>query len=351
MREANFEKADSLDRIGEKKIKAVDTLYWAVLKAYKKDDYAQAERLFDLTEQEMKKEKPPRTYSLAIPVSWDLIQSGDIEDAERFLAKPFDAKGKADLIQQRASVVGFYNAQRGRLRDAAKQFAISNGPSDAIQADASLLMEPFLTPAVNELQQMRDRILREDSTRAGTGPSAQLRAQFRLYWLAMLNCRLGNTAEALTQAQKIESLPAPAYWQPAMQALATNVRAFADFARGDVAQALKRIDSIPIDFPLDLGGTPAMRMEETLWRGELLYRAGRYDEALPYFENPSQGNEEAWPFYKLRAAQIYDRKGDANKATALYAEFLKYWKDPDPELRPLVQQAQSALAALQRKRD
>ncbi|HUP88560.1 MAG TPA: hypothetical protein VM100_04395 [Longimicrobiales bacterium] len=351
MREANFEKADSLDRIGEEKPKPADTLSWDVLKAYQKNDAVEAERLYSLMQEELKKEKPPRTFPVDIGIFWRLINSGDIEDAERVLQRPIDPKAKREVVQARSSAIGFAAILRGRFHDARKHFASARDKAST-DDDFGMSTEPFLIPPANELQGLRNRVASEDSTAGeGPGPETLLRAQFRLYKLAMLNCRLGNTAEALSQALKIETLPAPAYWRPAMQALATNVRTFADVQRGDVAQAVKRIESIPIDVPLDLRGTPAHRIEETLWRGELLYRAGRYDEALPYFENPSEQNQEAWPFFKLRAAQIYDRKGDAKKAASLYAEFLRYWKNPDPELTPLVLQAQSALAALQRKRD
>jgi tetratricopeptide (TPR) repeat protein len=130
------------------------------------------------------------------------------------------------------------------------------------------------------------------------------------------------------------------------------VRVFADIAGGDYAQALKRIESIQNDVPFDLRFTQAGRREEMLWRGELLYRTGRYDEALQWFENVEHAFgdiTEVTPFYLLRRAQIHDRKGETDKAKMLYAKFLGYWKDPDPELRPLVNEARNRLAQLMRR--
>ncbi|HEX6559970.1 MAG TPA: hypothetical protein VF021_10920, partial [Longimicrobiales bacterium] len=81
---------------------------------------------------------------------------------------------------------------------------------------------------------------------------------------------------------------------------------------------------------------------------------GRYDEALQWFENvqvfPAQGMEVA-PFYLLRRAQIHDRRGDTKQAALLYGQFLDYWKNPEPELQPLVREARGRLAAIQRNVD
>jgi tetratricopeptide (TPR) repeat protein len=46
----------------------------------------------------------------------------------------------------------------------------------------------------------------------------------------------------------------------------------------------------------------------------------------------------------LRRAILYERLGDTRAAASHYARFLELWKDCDPELRPLVDQARAGLA-------
>ncbi len=84
-------------------------------------------------------------------------------------------------------------------------------------------------------------------------------------------------------------------------------------------------------------------------RAELLFRLGRWRQALPWYaslpelyiyqlvyEGPAE----------LRQAQIYERLGDRPAARAHYARFVDLWRDADPELRPQVEQARARLRAL-----
>jgi tetratricopeptide (TPR) repeat protein len=49
-----------------------------------------------------------------------------------------------------------------------------------------------------------------------------------------------------------------------------------------------------------------------------------------------------------RLGQLYDAKGDRQKATSYYARFVDLWKTADPELQPIVKKARDRLAELQR---
>ncbi len=350
MREGNYNRADSLERLINTRVSAADTLFFDLLTAYQKNDTAEQVKLRRLIDEDQKDAPPERPIELRL---WRnlITPASDIDDAERVLQRGPDAKAKPQTVRAYANSRAFTALMRGRFREARRLYAESREPGSG-GVDADLALEPFLIPPAAELQQLRDRLAHQDSTPGPLpDPASVLRAHFRLYWMAMLNCRLGNIPEALSQAQRMETLPAPSYWQPAVAALATDVRAFADIAQGNIKEALDRIESIPIDVPLDLMNTEARRDQETGWHGELLFRLGRYDEALRYFENPSEFNSEVWPFYMLRRAQIHDRKGDTKQAAALYAQFLAYWKDPDPELRLLIDQARTALIALQAKGD
>ena len=49
-----------------------------------------------------------------------------------------------------------------------------------------------------------------------------------------------------------------------------------------------------------------------------------------------------------RLAELYEARGEREKARSHYARFIELWKDADPELQPLVREARERLVRLQR---
>ncbi|MGD2216953.1 MAG: tetratricopeptide repeat protein [Gemmatimonadales bacterium] len=83
--------------------------------------------------------------------------------------------------------------------------------------------------------------------------------------------------------------------------------------------------------------------------GELLDATGRSREALSWFA--SLGDLQAYEIAyvapaHLRRAQIHERLGEPEEAAEHYARFIELWQECDPELRPLVEDAEARLAPL-----
>jgi tetratricopeptide (TPR) repeat protein len=83
-----------------------------------------------------------------------------------------------------------------------------------------------------------------------------------------------------------------------------------------------------------------------------LDRAGQADSALVAYERfvalPAPvraiGSDEAFLAPSLeRLGQLYDERGDWEKAAEYYARFVELWKEADPELQPRVEAAQRRL--------
>jgi hypothetical protein len=88
---------------------------------------------------------------------------------------------------------------------------------------------------------------------------------------------------------------------------------------------------------------------ERYLRAEALRAVGRDQEAAGWYssfgEHSPYGRVYRAPA-ELRLAEIDERRGRGVQAAARYARFLELWRDCDPELRPLVRQAELRLARL-----
>ena len=81
--------------------------------------------------------------------------------------------------------------------------------------------------------------------------------------------------------------------------------------------------------------------------------AGKTDSAIVYFErfaavkDPNMGDDARWlaGTYK-RLGELYDAKGDREKAIANFEKFVDLWKNAEPELQPKVAEVREKLAKL-----
>lgn len=83
------------------------------------------------------------------------------------------------------------------------------------------------------------------------------------------------------------------------------------------------------------------------WLGELLLEMGRPREALLYYESLGPG----WPISQdpiiyFHLGRIRDQLGDREGALQSYELATLAWRDADPRLQPMVQQARQAAARL-----
>jgi len=85
--------------------------------------------------------------------------------------------------------------------------------------------------------------------------------------------------------------------------------------------------------------------------------AGNVDSALVYYERFLERrftDSEIDPNYvngiHKRLAELYDGKGDVERAISNYQAFADLWKNADPELQPMVQRARARAAELSRRR-
>jgi tetratricopeptide (TPR) repeat protein len=121
-----------------------------------------------------------------------------------------------------------------------------------------------------------------------------------------------------------------------------NVRLLEGYAvwqRGRPDEAARIMESARADTPDEFGR----------WLlGRLHLEAGRWREAEPYFRSFMKYEPDPLTAYHL--AQIYEATARPGEARAMLAFFVEHWADADPELQPLVADANRRLARLTAER-
>lgn len=185
---------------------------------------------------------------------------------------------------------------------------------------------------------------------AQAGPASELLPQLRVYALALLASRLGEAEAALRMAGQLESAPVAEENRGVMHSLAAAVRADVALAAKRPAEAVSALEGVRGMVPLDLTGTsPFSEDYARFLRGQALLALGSDDEALRWLGNGFDATENEMEFRaqaSLRLGDIYERKGERQKAIDAYARFVRLWAGCDQRLRPAVDDARARLARL-----
>jgi DNA-binding SARP family transcriptional activator len=224
----------------------------------------------------------------------------------------------------------------------------------ALETRALIAAEPLFGLAHSEIVAMRDTLTAVSPFFVPTdGRPPQVDAPPRMftYLLGLLSVRLGDYVAARQHAERLELFSTAPGDSGISRHLAHGVRAEVARTQGDLPQALVELEQISYDvaraYRLRFSAHAGVR--ERFLRAELLSALGRDEEALQWYGSfPSAVDDLMYlaPSH-LRRGQIYERVGDRERAIAHYTRFIRLWKDCDPEFRPLVVEAEQALARLQ----
>ena len=337
--EENFMRADSLYRKLPRS--QIDTLQFRLAHAYKTNDEELKRTLLDAYE---------RSGTIQ-PIGGIVAMIYNAHDPEHFDRLRTVVLSSTLPPQQRARARMFAGAgliEQGRIREGLEVL----GPLEESKLNLinRITNVPMYDLPKDHLLAMRDQVHAMDSTAAGDTPAQQLSPQLRLYNLGVISCRLGDFTSANEYAQRLGQLPVRPDWAGAVQALATEISAQIDIENGRPAEGLRKLETIKDHPPLELNDVLRSGAPALMWKSEALFRAGRYEEAEPYFENLEIALGAPTPFAAwriLRLAEISDALGRHEEARSRYARFLRLFEKADPELQPIVRRARARLAELQ----
>lgn len=258
--------------------------------------------------------------------------------------------------------LGWLELARGRWSGAKVEFGAAEqieGVRDVLIHRALAATLPFAGVPSLDLRQLIAEVegwQPEADIQQPAGLSGQLRPHLRLYLLGLLNTRLGYGDQALGYAERLQRLGSVTEGEAVVRSLALTIRADVAWQRDRPAEALKLLDGVRGEVPLELVRMPAYtsireyaQEHARFIRAEVTYRLGQDREALRWLQTALHGAPDEFVYHApvhQRLAQIYERLGDREQAARHYGRFIELWKECDAPLRPAVEAAQARLKQL-----
>jgi len=235
---------------------------------------------------------------------------------------------------------GRRKAALGRLEEMAR---VAPGP--ALEYESLFATMPWLPLTEEELQDVAMRLERLDpgSIPASGNPSVvfsshdQMHPFIREYQLGLLRARLGQEAAALRHAETARAMSLPSTAGSLAQDLSRSVRAAVHYYAGRPQEALAELEQARNDawYGQTMASPLFARVAERFLRAEILFELGRLDEAEAWYETLGEISPTEYPYRsitQLRLAEIAERRGDVEAASARRAAFEALWADADPDL-------------------
>jgi eukaryotic-like serine/threonine-protein kinase len=154
----------------------------------------------------------------------------------------------------------------------------------------------------------------------------------------------GSLLQAIVRCD-VGAAPAPAASRPQAEHCTRSGRAYLALARGDTLRALRLFEAIP-----NSPDRSYYSYYEQLTRARALSRLGRDREAAQLLDH--MPFERQWApsadaiLVELERGRVHERLGHPEVAIRAYSLVVDAWRNADPALRPLVDEARSALARL-----
>ncbi len=236
---------------------------------------------------------------------------------------------------------------RGRLVSAREELAASLAAEDDPNARLSLAGFSALVPyaPADSARLAADRRAVESFVdRPDNFPLLKYR---RLMLLGRLAALMGDAASAEGAARELDAATVGPEGSTLGADWALWVRATLAWSSGRTSDALGALERIRGEVPMTVPWYASAWPEIRWARGELLFSLGRADEAARWFLTGNRFDRRDFMAPRFRRlAQIEEKRGNRKSAIDYYKRFIELWKDPDPGLRPQVEEAKARLAAL-----
>lgn len=225
-----------------------------------------------------------------------------------------------------------------------------------------LLVDRVMRDAVPQFAAPRERLeaLRAmteawDTTAQHLDPHSVIEGHYgeiKAYLLGILAVRLGDEAGLAKQIAYLRSRSGATSPGEPPYVFARTLEGLKDWRDGRLDAALASFDNAQM-YVNDVCASCSNAHSQTLnrfVRAEILFEQGRHTDALGWYGSLFDG-DQWWGAVHLgistvRSAEIAEAAGNTAEAVRLYGKFLDLWKDAEPELQPLVQDARRRMDQL-----
>ena len=286
------------------------------------------------------------------------IYAGNESAAARAVSLLLDRSLPADVRAHALLWLAELEVAHGRWRAAEPYLSVAAilNPGMALEEQALLAALPFAPTGVTRAAVAESALARWDASHSAPssfpwfGVYNGLHAHLRVYLLGLLELRQGKTDAVDRWAGELAALPGSHEAHELGRGLAESLRAHQAAATGQSTRALAHFDAARLRVSEGLlESQVGSQAYERFARAELLFRLGRWRDALPWYASLGEISIDGLIYLapaQQRQGEIYERLGDRRAAAVHYVRFLDLWRDADPELGPAVRQARTRLLAL-----
>ena len=270
-----------------------------------------------------------------------------LDVAARIFAILTDARRPAGERASGYHALGCLAAARGRWRVARADLDSARvlKPHYGLEAWSRLALTPYAPLSVRELAALRDTLLRWRHVPEDTSSNRALfefaMGEYPLRFTATagaIAARLGEVAQVASAARAVatEGLPAPASLDAWRRERAAMLRAQALRLGGGEAAAYAATPQVA------LPDAEGMRDDERYAKAEMAQHVGRLDEAAQLFDSFEQTGVQSLPWAApghFARAELLERLERRREARSEYERVAELWREADPEVRPMWEEA------------
>lgn len=285
----------------------------------------------------------------------------DLEAAVQVLHVLLEPGRYPDAVRERATVfLAGVRIGQGRLKDALQIFkGVPQWQGGGGILPTALLYGLPVYPASDDfIQAMRQKLAAWDTTRnpiAGlTDPDLPhvTYRELKAYHNALLALRVGDLEAVETTRQLLNRRADSTSGTNIAYSLLRSIDAVQSLETGEYDEAIKAVDDAQLRINWrDAGKSPLFdQFTNRFVKAEALRASGRLEEAIQVYRSVTAGDHVfgillIGPEY-LGVADAYEQLGQRSKAIEFYSRLVHLWRDCDPELVPIRDEAQRNLDRL-----
>jgi class 3 adenylate cyclase/tetratricopeptide (TPR) repeat protein len=314
------------------------------------DDEQQAEVLSAL------REAPGVTLILA--VGNGCLYGGGPDDWERLVRLMIEPSHSNEIRGQGQLWLGSVLLAKGRWQEARRELDRARGlaaPALETYYRSMFSLMPFVPASDEEIAALLDEAGGLPDNAVGdfdpTADHLGVESFVRSYLTGLLASRLGRPEIVRASIAELQRLENPPDAETLGADLARAVEGYDASRQGDFDAAVEHYATMEmhVAYPITWASELYTLAYPRFFRAIALQKTGRGEEAIRWYDTLESSPYELIlraPAH-LRRAEIYEESGDRARAVEHYRAFVELWKDADPELQPIVDEARVALRRLE----